>query len=56
MNDKFFIRDFQVEIGNGSNIAGVNFLNVTAANGSHNALILQMYSVVSSPVEGAVSV
>ena len=36
-NDKFLIRDFQVEIGNGSNIAGVNFLNVTAANGSHNA-------------------
>ena len=36
-NDKLLIRDFQAEIGNSGNIAGVNFLDVTAANGSHNA-------------------
>ena len=36
-NDKFLVGDLKAEIGNSNNIAGVNFLNVTAANGSHNA-------------------
>ena len=37
-NDKFLISDFQVEILNGSNIARIDFVNMTATNAGHGSL------------------
>ena len=43
-NDKLLISDLEAEIRNSNNIAGINFLNVTAANGSHNTYPPVIYS------------
>ena len=37
-NDKFLISDLQVEILNGSNIARIDFVNMTATNAGHGSL------------------
>ena len=55
-NDKFLVGDLKAEIGNSNNIAGVNFLNVTAADGSHNAHPPKYIQWVSARGERAVSV
>ena len=55
-NDKFLVGDLKAEIGNSNNIAGINFLDVTAANGSHNAHPPKYIQWVSARVERAVSV
>jgi len=53
-NDKFLISDLKAEIGNGNNIAGIDFLNVTAANGSHKTYPPIILQWCTARVEGAV--